>query len=126
MSPVLVRRGTPRAGSLSAAARLTQPSGESENVAVWLDVLAQHWAEESGSTRWGVLRLSPSGGEGLAWVVQFGAREGDGEPSARRARALALLRSWIAEGDADHDTETRRLLLTGLNEAREGQRQFPE
>jgi hypothetical protein len=89
-------------------------------------MLTRHGAEQSGSTSWGVLRLSPSGGEGLAWAVQFGSRDGDCKPSVRRPRALALLRSWIAEGDADHDTETRRLLLAGLNEARKDQRHFPE
>jgi len=62
----------------------------------------------------------------MGWIFRYSERGPERPSTVRRDRALALLRSWIAEGDVAYDSETRRLLILGMNEERQGERQFPE
>jgi len=126
MSTVALRRGTPRTGASSEPPRSTLPSGDSTTGRVLLEFLSRHWEQESGSLRCQLARSSPSGGEDMGWIFRYSERGPERPSTVRRDRALALLRSWIAEGDVAYDSETRRLLILGMNEERQGERQFPE
>jgi len=82
---------------------------------------------ESGGSHWVVWLAGPPSGGDSEWYANHAALEERGVArQARKRMAYELLRSWVAEGDADEDTESRANLLRGLNAEREGQRQLPE
>lgn len=129
MTRVTCQRGTSLTGVASTPCVTADPSGSQPSI-LYEDLVGD-WTSaverESGGSHWVVWSAgSPSGGDS-EWYTRRAALETRRHAErARKRMALVLLQSWIAEGDEDEDTENRAWLLRGLNEEREGQRQFPE
>jgi len=129
MTLVTNQRGTSLAAGSSAPGVTVIPSGAEPGILH--EDLVGDWQSaverESGGSRWVVWGAGPPTGGDSEWFTHQAALEMRRTAKRTRQRvAYDLLRSWIAEGDADEDTENRANLLRGLNAEREGQRQFPE
>ena len=129
MTLVTYQRGTSLTGSASTPRATVVPSGAQPDI-LYEDLVGD-WQSamgaESGGSHWVVwLAGPPSGGDSEWYAHQRALDQRRTATRDRKRMAYDLLVSWIADGDADEDTENRAKLLRGLNAEREGQRQFPE